>query len=135
MAPFNTVTTQDCRVNNSFSCLLTSCNREGNKSWSDLKTILWRVNSAQSVFTTGGNLYVLFPPGKIFLLCPHSVFTAHMEICMRTKILTSSSFLKPLKMLCFATTGTVLRQMSQSLIQDCQKSRNTSWQESWIRAE
>lgn len=107
-----TVTTQDCRVNNNVSCLLTSCKREGNKSWSDLKTILWRVNSAQSVYTMGGNLYVLFPPGKIFLLCPHCVFTANMEICVRTQILTSSWFLKPLKMLCFATTGTVLRQVS-----------------------
>ncbi len=42
-------------------------------------------NSAQRDFTLGGELYVVFPPGKIFLLCPYSVCTANKRICKRTQ--------------------------------------------------
>lgn len=36
-------------------------------------------NSAQRVFTAGGELYVVFPLGNIFLLRPYDVCTANKK--------------------------------------------------------
>lgn len=45
-------------------------------------------NSAQRDFTMGGELYVVFPLGKIFLLCPYSVCIANNGICENTDFIT-----------------------------------------------
>lgn len=40
-------------------------------------------NSAQRVFTAGGELYVVFPLGNIFLLRPYNVCTANKrDLCV-----------------------------------------------------
>lgn len=70
--------------------LTTSWEREGNKAGkSENNTVESKLlkNSAQHVFTVGGELYVVLPLGKIFLLCPHDVCIANNGICESTDLI------------------------------------------------